>query len=182
MPASAVRFTEGGIDVRYMYIVLLFGLVVTSRAADVTHLGVPPGDLVTLEMTSNVKGGCGEAKLDFVRLFPDGTSDLAVFRVPEGRALVVTDVDWHYFSGPPGLVIILSVRLENLADPEKRHRVLESPIRLGADGVGGASEHMTSGFLMSSQSRLCVDVINGPIGSPMRLSKVLLRGYLVDEP
>lgn len=165
-----------------LHIVLLLGLVVTSKAGDVTHLGVRPGDLVTLEMTSDVKGGCGEAKLDFVRLFPDGTSDLAVFRVPEGRALVVTDLDWHYFSGPPGLVVILSVRLENLADPAKRHRVFESTIRLGADGVGGASEHMTSGFLVSSGARLCVDMINGPIGSPMRLSKVLLRGYLADEP
>jgi hypothetical protein len=54
--------------------------------------------------------------------------------------------------------------------------------RFGADGVGGTSEHMTSGFLVSSGLRLCVGVINGPIGSPLRLSKVLLRGYLVDEP
>ena len=151
-----------------------------ASAAD-THLGVPLRDMVTLEMRSGVKGGCGEERLDFLRVFPDGKSDAAVFRVPQDRALVVTDLDWYYFQGTPGLMVVLSVLVENLAEPSKRHRAAESAVRLGPDGVGGASEHMTSGFVVSSESRLCVEVVNSPVGSPLRLSKVLLRGYLVDQ-
>jgi hypothetical protein len=158
--------------------VAAFAAVSWAQAA--THQGVPAEDLVTLELRNDVKGGCGEAKLDFVRLFPDGTSDAGVFRVPEGRVLIVTDVDWHYFNGPPGLVVVLSVLIENLADPTTRRRAFESAVRLGPDGVGGASEPMTTGFAVAPEARLCLDVVNGSIGSPLRLSKVLLRGYLVD--
>lgn len=161
-------------------VVLLIASAASSPAADITHLGVPVGDLVTLEMRSGVKGGCGEAKIDFVRICPDGTLDTAVFRVPERRTLVVTGLDWHYYNGAPGLVVVLSVQVENLSDPTRKHRVMESTVRLGPDGVGGASERMTTGFAVSSGARLCLDVVNGPLGSPIRLSKVLLRGYLVD--
>lgn len=160
---------------------VLIGFYIPSGAGAATHLGVPVGDLVTLEMTTGAKNGCGEAKLDFVRVHLDGTTAAAPFRVPEGRALIVTDLDWHYFNGAPGLIVILSILVENLADPTVRHRAVESTVRLGADGVGGASQHLTSGFPVSSRARLCVDVVNGPIGSPIRLSKVLLRGYLVNE-
>lgn len=165
----------------FVCLALLCGPVTTSKGAGVTHLGVSPNDMVTLEMRSDVRGGCGELKLDFVRLLPDGTSDTAVFRVPKGRVLVATDLEWYYFNGAPGLVVGLSVLLENLEDPKKRGRAMESTVRLGPDGVGGASEYMTTGFVVSSGSRLCVDVVNGVAGPQLRLSKVLLRGYLVDE-
>ena len=131
-------------------------------------------------MRSGVEGGCGEAELEFVRLLPDGTSEAAPFRVPQGRALVATDFDWHYFNGAPGLVAVLSLFVENLANAAQRQRVAESTVRLGADGVGGASERMTSGFVLGSEARLCLELVNAPIGSPIRLSKVLLRGYLID--
>jgi hypothetical protein len=137
--------------------------------------------LVTLELKSDVRGGCGEEKLEFVQTFPDGTTASNAFRIPDGRALVVTDVDWHYFSGGPHAVVVLAMLVENLTDPAKRHRVAESTVRLGPDGVGGASENMTTGFVVGSQSRICLDIVNGPVGSPMRLSKVLLRGRLMDE-
>ena len=158
-----------------------FGLSVTAGADGITHLGAPVRDLVTLELRGDVRGGCGEEKLEFFQALQDGGSASTAFRVPDGRALVVTDVDWHYFSGAPNGVVVLAMLIENLTDPAQRRRAAESTATLGPHGVGGASEHMTTGFVVGPQARICLDVVNGSIGSPMRLSKVLLRGYLVDE-
>jgi hypothetical protein len=161
---------------------LVLALAADCRADGGAHMLVPPADLVTLEMAANLPSGCGKAKLDFFRVLPDGTSDPKPFRVPAGRALVVTDVDWHYHSGAPGLAIVLSVLVQNLGDADKRHRAVESVVRLGPDGVGGAGVRMTSGFVVSPAARVCVDLINAPTGDPLRLSRVLLRGYLTDQP
>jgi hypothetical protein len=138
--------------------------------------GAPLGDLATLELKNDVRGGCGGDRLEFFRTSPDGSISPTPFRAQDGKALVVTDVDWHYFSGPPGATVILQMVVENLMDAGKRQRAAESVIRLERDGVGGTSEHLTTGFAVGSQSRLCVELVNAPIGSPMRLSKVLVRG------
>jgi hypothetical protein len=162
--------------------ILVFGVLALPPlcAGDITHVGTPVNDLVTLQLISGARNGCGPAKFDVVRIFPDGTSGAEPFRVPDGRSLVITELDWYYFNGPPGLTVILSVFTENLRDGSKRNVVFQSPLRLGSDGVGGASERMTTGFAVSSSGRLCFDVLNGSIGTPMRLSRVLLRGYLVN--
>jgi hypothetical protein len=152
---------------------LLAGLLLLLQAAS-------PRDIVTLEMYGNAKDGCAETKVDFRRSYPDGTVSADSFRVPEGKALVVTDVDWYYTSGLAGAAQVLSVVVENIADRAKRRRAFESTVRLGPDGVGGISEHMTTGFVVRSSARLCAETRNGPIGSPLRLS-VLLRGYLTEE-
>ena len=141
----------------------------------------PARDLVTLEMITGARDGCADAAVDFVRTLPDGMAAADVFRVPEGRLLVVTDLDWQYLSGPPGSTAILRVMVQNLADKAKRRRVFESTVRIGADGATGASEHMTTGFVVSSHARVCLDLVPGPLGSPLRISKVLMRGYLADE-
>ena len=162
-------------------VLLLSILAPQLLAADNTHIGTQVNDLVTLQVISGARNGCGSAKFDVIRVLPDGTSSVEAFRVPEGRSMIITEVDWYYFSGPPGAMIVLSVLTENLRDSSKRSAVFQSPIRLGPDGVGGASERMTTGFAVSSSGRLCFDVLNGSTGYPMRLSKVLLRGYLVDQ-
>ena len=165
-----------------MRLTILFALLagaVAARAQTAVIVGVR--NLVVLELTAGAKDGCGPLKLDFVRSFPDGTAASEPFRVPPGRVLIVTDVDWHYYSGGPNLVQVLQLAVQNLGDAAKVRRVFESSIRLNTAGVGGTSEHMTTGFALSSQARICADVIPGPLGSPMRLSRILLRGYLVDE-
>lgn len=150
-------------------------------AADITHVGTSASDLLTLQVISGARTGCGPAKFDVIRVLPDGTSGAEPFRIPEDRSMVITELDWYYFNGPPGLTVVLSVFAENLRDPSRRNTVFQSPIRLGSDGVGGASERMTTGFAVSSSARLCFEVLNGSIGYPMRLSRVLLRGYLIDQ-
>ena len=167
--------------IRYLTIFTVFVIPHILYAAGLTHVGAQVDDLVTLQVISGARNGCGPAKFDVFRVLPDGTSPADPFRVPEGRALVITELDWYYFNGPPGATAILSVFAENLRDSSKRTPVFQSPVRLGTDGVGGASERMTSGFAISSAGRLCFDLVNGTVGYPVRLSKVLLRGYLVDQ-
>ena len=137
-------------------------------------------DFVTLEMQSDVRGGCGEAKLEFVRTAPDGSAS-GPFRVPDGKILVVTDADWYYFSGQPQSLVALTIFVEDPADPKTRQRAAESALRLGPDGAGGANEHWTSGFPVTAGRRLCVSLVNAPLGSPLRLSNVLLHGYLTEQ-
>jgi hypothetical protein len=163
------------------FMMLFFAPVPALYAGEITHLGVRAEDLIAVELAKDVDGGCGKEKLEFVRLHADGTSSHEGFRIPRGKALVVTDFDWYYSGGTPGQVIILSLIVENISDAAKRRRAAESTVRLGADGVGGASVRMTTGFVVSSRARLCAETINGPVGTPMRLSKVLVRGYLVDQ-
>jgi hypothetical protein len=167
--------------IRYIIPTAILAIPHILYAGGLTHVGAQVDDLVTLQVISGARNGCGAAKFDVVRVLPDGTSSADPFRVPEGRALIITEMDWYYFNGPPGATVILSVIAENLRDASKRSSVFQSPIRLGPDGVGGASERMTSGFAISSAGRVCVDVLNGPEGYPVRLSKVLLRGYLVNH-
>jgi hypothetical protein len=165
-------------------IVMSVGLAfaTTARAERVPNVPLSGRSLVTLVLTANAKNGCGPAKLDFIRVKPDGSASADAFRIPDGQARIVTDVDWLYSNGGPGLTEVLLVLIESLADSSTRQTVLQSTIRLGVDGAGGASEHSTSGFLVSSSARVCVDVIPGPVGSPLRLSNVVLRGYLVGAP
>ena len=85
-------------------------------AVETTHLGVPVNDLVTLQVISAGRIGCGPAKFDVLQVLPDGTSGTDPFRIPEGRELVITEIDWYYFDGPPGATVILSVLAENLRD------------------------------------------------------------------
>jgi hypothetical protein len=135
--------------------------------------------VVSLILTSNTKNGCQPGQLDFVRVMPDGSTASGVFRVPEGQALIATDVDWLYVAGNPGQTEVLQVQIENLHDSSVRQTAFQSVVTLGRDGVGGATNHLSTGFMVSSEARVCVNALPGPIGWPTRLSNVVLRGLLV---
>jgi hypothetical protein len=76
---------------------------------------------------------------------------------------------------------VLRLVLENLADPKQRRKALDSPVNLNAAGAGGANVSLISGFAVSSGTRICIEVTPGPLGTPMRVSNIVLRGYLVTE-
>lgn len=135
-------------------------------------------DLVTLVMVAKQRNGCGEAKLDFVRAQPDGLPDAGLFRVPERQILVITDVEWLYGGGGPGLTKSLILKVENLEDATQRTAVLRSTIRLNGDGAGGASEHLTTGLQVSPSARICPELEGEPVASPRRLISLILRGFL----
>jgi hypothetical protein len=111
---------------------------------------------------------------DFSRILPDATS-ADIFRVPEGMVFVVTDVDWQYNSGDPGERVTLRLFIERLDDPETYHRVFESTIILNSEGEGGISEAMTTGFAVSSEAKLALDVF----GAGGNLEHTIVRGYLI---
>ena len=136
---------------------------------------------VVLTMVPNSRAGCGPAKLDFARVRPDGTVSPDMFRIPTGQILIVNDVDWTFNGGAAGITKALVIYAENLTEATTRQAVFRSPVRLNGDGAGGASEHLSSGFPISSAARACPEVEYGPMASPLRLLSVILRGRLVPE-
>jgi hypothetical protein len=159
------------------------GFLAAPALAQLAHTGVPARDHVVLEMVAGTRDGCGAgaARVEFTRTFPDATTGELPFRVPTGRLLVVTEVDWFYYDGAPGQSQVLRLLIESLQEAGRKRKVLESIVQLGPAGSGGANVRMTSGFTVSSKARLCVEVSPGPFLSPSRVSNILLRGYLVED-
>lgn len=144
---------------------------------------------VVMEVVGGINGGCGPAKLDFVRVLPDGNVETGPgglgYRVPTGQALVITDVDWQYVhpqgATVAGRIMVLRLFIENIANASVSRRAFESTITLSSRGEGGISEAATSGFVVSSKARICPDVFPGPTGPPSGLQHLLLRGYLIAD-
>jgi hypothetical protein len=104
----------------------------------------------------------------FVRVDAHGDpGDGEEFVVPNGKFLVVTDVDWACSAGPPDSMQTLQV------DIGDNRPGFESTVILNHQGSGGASEAMTSGFVVASGGILTVDIHPGAT-----LGDVIIRGYL----
>jgi hypothetical protein len=155
-----------------------------------THLDQLPANHVVLELVGGMNGGFGPTNLDFVRILSDGHHAPAAspgsFRVPNGKYLVVTDVDWQYVhpqgATGAGKIQILRLFLHNLADPQgSAARVFESTVLLSSQGQGGISESMTTGFVVTTGTRIGIDVFPGPLGPPSGLQHAILRGYLTER-
>jgi hypothetical protein len=160
---------------------------VPAKGKNLSHLGQPVGEHVTLEVVGGMKGGCGRDQLDFVRVLPDGNTESSPggYRVPEGKVLVVTDVDWQYVhpkgADGAGKIQVLRLSIDDLTKPGNGRRAFDSTITLSGQGEGGVSVSMTSGFVVSSKARICPDVFPGPQGPPFGLQHLIVRGYLIAE-
>ncbi len=162
------------------------GLVAIALAACAprTHLGQAPGEQVVLHSATGDTGcGFGAAGHSFRRVFQDGTGALQPFAMPAERALVITDMDWLYHhpdgAAAAGTRVVLRLLIQNLADPDRQERMVESTILLNPEGEGGTSEAMTSGFAMTAAAQLCFDTMGGPAGPPSGVQHLILRGYFV---
>ena len=152
-------------------------------------MAVSASQHVVLEVGGGMNGGCGPAKLDFVRVLPDGSTQSGPgglgWRVPVGQALVITDVDWQYKhpqgAAAAGNIQVLRLFIENLATTSHTRRAFESTITLSSHGEGGISEAMSSGFVVSSKARVCPDVSPGPLGPPSGMQHLILRGHLIAD-
>lgn len=153
-----------------------------------THLGQLPANHVVLEIVMGMNGGFGPTNVEFVRNQSDGRPAPAAspgcFRVPKGKSLVVTDVDWQYVhpqgAAGAGKIQVMRLFLQNLADPQSSaRRVFESTLLLGSLGEGGISVSMTSGFVVADTARIGLNLFPGPMGPPSGLQHAILRGYLV---
>jgi len=182
--------------IQLLWVVVFVAFVGTAKAQGQapppnpnTHMGQRASQHVTLEVVSGFAGGCGplytSRSHEFVRNLPDGTAASGRFRVPSGKVLVITDVDWQYVhpDGAAGAGAAVTVRLfiENLANDFFSRRAFESTVTLSSLGEGGTSEAMTSGFIVSPAARICPDVIGAPAGPPSGLQHLLLRGYLAPD-
>lgn len=142
---------------------------------------VEPGRIVMLEYRPGFQNGCGPHKMEFVRAMGDGSVNSSPFRVIQKATLVITDVDWRYVSGPPNQFVFLRLLVQSLANPDQSSAGMESTIRLDGFGNGGTSEHMTTGFVVRPEARICALVPGEAEGTVVRLSRVLLRGYVTYE-
>lgn len=158
-------------------VLLLFvlGCAGSSSAAS-AESPVGAGNIVTLVYKAGFQSGCGPHKMEFVRTYGDGSAETSPFRV-RANSVVITDVDWGYISGPPNQFIFLRLLVQNLSDPSKSSRVMESSVRLDGFGIGGASERMSTGFVVAPEARICAEVPGEAEGTVVRLSRVILRGY-----
>ena len=167
----------------FCVLIAIFALMGCDR--NHTHMKQYASGHVTLASVRGMTGGCGPGLREFRRVLPDGKGESGGWRVPEGKVLVVTDVDWQYahpdHETAAGTIQVLRLFLENLAEPPLSKRVFESTITLNRQGQGGISEAMTSGFVVSSEARICHNVFPGPQGPPFGISHVILRGYLVQD-
>jgi hypothetical protein len=142
-----------------------------------THMGRKPRDHVTLAAVLSDNTQDMTKDIDFIRIFPNARADQAPqwFRIPQNRFLVITDVDWRCDSGIPGSTQTLSIFIQNIQNQSRRHKVFESTIQLNAEGRGGISYSMMSGFVVSFQARINVNLF--PVGA--NIASLILRGYLV---
>lgn len=79
----------------------------------ISHLGQPVGNHVTLR---GAFGGALTEDIDFIRVNPDGllSSFPPYFRVPKGKFLIITDVDWDCTEGNPRTRQTLTISIQNL--------------------------------------------------------------------
>jgi hypothetical protein len=175
--------------IRWFFILtgFLLSLLPSTGHAQVglTQTGQTAGQLVMLQNIVNPSSLCSNASgtaEDFVRVFPNGVKGTASFRIPAGEDLVITDFDWFYDdpdgAAAAGRTIVLRVWIANTGNLAGNHPVAFSTIVLNEEGKGGASEHLTSGFVVSSQATICVDRDGAPADAS---GPVNIRGFLLGE-
>jgi len=109
----------------------------------------------------------------FSRVYPDGTG--YSFKLPSGKALVVTDVDWSYNEGKHNGIQTFNIFM---TWPGKKIRtpIFASTVLGDASGSGGESVSMTTGFVLTK-----IDGIEFILGMA-KLNDIIFRGYLIDKP
>jgi len=138
-----------------------------------SHLGQPVNNHVTLGCYSSENGG-SSITWTFFRIFPDGSVDN--FAIPQGKALVVTDIDWSYNTGENNQAQTFSI-LMKVPKKEIRNVIFASTVLGDGNGTGGASVSMTTGFVVSR-----MDAIEPTLEFGGSLNDIILRGYIIDMP
>ena len=159
--------------------------VIPRRNNKQSHLFQNPRDHVVLTREFH-SGGCGIQESEFFRIYPNGTKDGTPFRVPAGKLLVVTDVDWWLadFREPfaPGYSTYFELALEHqVGNYISTYRVFIDTGISDPQNRLGRSVSMTTGFVVAPDTRICPFAQVAPSNDPdlLRLH-VILRGYLID--
>lgn len=173
---------------------MLATLIVTSAAFGnvqaATHIGQPPGQLVTLSLEFDSASDCGTSR-SFYRQWPNGTLANQPFRVPNNKYLIITDMNWVVDDAPTAfqtsgvLLTTLYVRANASVSMKAIHQLPSvnlATFTTTPTKVGG-SEQMTSGVRVGSGQLLCMVAISstGGFSSLNTVVDTELNGYLVDK-
>lgn len=168
--------------------VVLLGCHPLHRWPPRAHTGQSPREHVVLTRDPSIPNGCGLQQSEFFRLFADGTKASTPFRVPAGRLLVVTDVDWWLANfkspGVAGYSVYFELALEHQQLPLiTTYRVFRDVGITDPQNRLGRSVPMTTGFVVAPNTRICpfAQVADDPNTDLLRLT-VILRGYLIRDP
>lgn len=138
-----------------------------------SHLGQPISVHVILGCYGTVQGD-SSVTWTFYRILPDGTVD--DFILPQGKVLVVTDVDWNYNSGEVNKLQTFRI-ISKVHKKEIRNVIFASSLPGDKNGSGGGSVSMTTGFVISNMKILEFNLESG--GS---LNDISMRGYVTNSP
>ncbi len=125
------------------------GINGTPTVAMPTHLGAQPSDLVTLEC---VGGAGGDQCAEIRRIFPDGTEGVSAFTIPNGKSLIITDIQWCSVL-TSGVATGTQVAMSLTRTSARRAELYASSAIVAHDIAGEsfacANEHLTAGLRMS---------------------------------
>jgi hypothetical protein len=159
-----------------------------------THLGQDVNEHVTLIAREHEGSECDTLSFKNKALFrvsPDGDVDAKPFKVPKGRLLVVTDVEWSAYGGPngtndldPNRTLTLTIHVGNQQQITNNPAVFMSSLTIdqaAAGGRPGKSEYMTAGFLVGTGRRICPNVsqVEPSFVATAFIDRLMLRGYLI---
>lgn len=161
--------------------------VSASAQAETGHLNRPVRDHVVLNLRTGAgdpAGLCTELQNhEWREVLPNGDFADEAYEVPEGRRLVITDVDWSGFVDTPvgdsyvqiGLGIVKGIG----GNPQF---FFARPVPVVTNRVRG-NDQLTSGFAIDDVSILCPfssAVVPPSTFSGFIFETMILRGYLID--
>jgi hypothetical protein len=138
--------------------------VPTAVAGGGKHLGVAPGQIVNL---FSILTPCPNQPGSYAfngRVLPDGTKQ--AFTIPDGMALVITDVTWQQAGVPASK--FWSINLET----DQGLAIFLGSTLADSSGFVAGSEHLTSGIVVKAGRTVCIGASSG-----IPFAEVL--GYLV---
>ena len=137
-----------------------------------THINVEPSAIVALRCNRFVGPACTEFRL----LKPNVTEDQVTFQIPQGKDLIITDINWYTHGGTPGKCTSI-LMMEANPGP-----VVYFSSLAPADGAGEAynAEHFTTGFRVSVLP-VFVLVANPGCPSVTTAGGINIQGYLVNQ-
>ena len=163
-----------------------------TAAAQISHQGQDVSNHVVLRdgsLSGRVESVC-PASASFsgralYRVWPDGTRASDPFTVPEGRQLVLTDVEWTVDALSTGLSLTaggtVRTRLQ-IGSTTFTQVFLSRTIEVGSErGAVSGTEQLTTGVVVASNTAICPGSteFGQNIVRSARLLELVLRGYLI---
>ncbi|WP_017754013.1 hypothetical protein [Calidifontibacillus oryziterrae] len=132
-----------------------------------THLGVPPGNLVTA--VGRGSGVLPDRIENFARVLPDRTQE--VFEIPENQVFILTDIAYNFGSSLPAdrRVLISIIQSQPLGE----FIFQADSVKTDIEGSAGGVINFTSGMVIATP-------IEVRFSEFLQVVTVFLYGYFVD--